>query len=343
MVENKIPVTVITGFLGSGKTTLLSALLKQKEMAQTAVIINEFGEIGLDHTLIEHSEDNVMELQSGCICCTIKGHLEQTLQDLYNKRRRNEITPFNRVVIETTGLADPAPIINMLMTSQQMVNIYALDGVVTLVDAVNGAQTLEIHPEALKQAAMADRLILSKTDLVEQDVQDALIKCLQVMNPSAPILTKTDGDVAASELFGATTYQLDDKTENVKEWLAMEQYETHHDHDHHHDVNRHSDNIHAFAMTIDEPVDKSAFSFFLDTLRESAGADLLRVKGIVNLGEGEPPVAIHGVQHVFHPPKWLDAWPDEDRRTKLVFITHNISKEQVETYYQSLMQMREGS
>ncbi len=347
-LQSSIPITVVTGFLGSGKTTLLSALLKQKEMANTAVIINEFGKVGLDHALIERSDENIVELQSGCICCTIRGDLNKTLLDLVDKMSHGNIPPFDRVLIETTGLADPVPIIHTLMTSFDLQRVYTLDGVITLVDAANGENTLETQQESVKQAALAERIILSKTDLVDSTAQESLIKCLKAINPAVTIIPSSHGDVPVSALFGLGTYDPYNKSRDVKDWLAAEQYEQDHAHDHdhhhhdegehhHHDVNRHGENIEAFAMTSDKPVNMMAFSFFLDLLAAQVGADLLRVKGIINIAGENRPAVVHGVQHIFHPVQWLDTWPDEDTRTRLVFITRNIQKAHVEGFFHALM------
>lgn len=343
-LQSSIPITVITGFLGSGKTTLLSALLKHKEMANTAVIINEFGDIGLDHALIERSDENIVELQSGCICCTIRGDLHKTLLGLTDKMAKGKIAPFDRVVIETTGLADPVPIIHTLMTSFDLQRIYTLDGVVTLVDALNGENTLDTQQESVKQVAMAERIILSKTDLVNNKTQKSLIARLRAINPAVIIIPASHGNVPVSALFGLGTYDPYTKSRDVKKWLAAEAYEEshHRDHDddehhHHHDVNRHGKNIQAFAMTSDKPVNMEAFSFFLNLLAAQVGPDLLRVKGIINIAGENRPAVIHGVQHIFHPVQWLDAWPDADTRTRLVFITRNIQREQVEGFFHALM------
>lgn len=344
--QNPIPVTVITGFLGSGKTTLLSSLLKKKEMKNTAVIINEFGEVGLDHALIERSNENVVELQNGCICCTIRGDLHKTLLQLVDKVELGIIPPFDRVVIETTGLADPIPIIHVFMTSPDLQRVYTLDGVITLVDAVNGENTLETQQESVRQVALAERIILSKTDLVDSKTQNLLIKRLKAINPAVTILPGNRGNVPVSALFGLGSYDPYNKSRDVKEWLAAEEFDDHHhdhedDHHHHHhhhqDVNRHGDDIQAFALVSDIPVNMVAFGFFLDLLASQLGPDLLRVKGIINVAGEDLPVVIHGVQHVFHPLQSLEAWPDEDKLTKLVFITRNIQKEQVEAFFNTLM------
>ena len=330
-----IPITVITGFLGSGKTTLLSSLLKKKEMAKTAVIINEFGEVSLDHLLVEHSNENIVELQSGCVCCTIRGDLNKTLLELANKRTTGQIMSFNHVVVETTGLADPVPIVHTLISSFELQETYTLDGVITLVDAANGENTLKIHDEAIKQVAMAERIILSKVDLVDSKTKNSLLRRLNRINPSIELINASFGNVAISELFGLNAYDPYKKSQDVKNWLAVEKLEKDHHHHHNVDVNKHN-NIQAFAITRDEPVNMIAFALFRDLLIAQMGSNLLRVKGLINISGKEMPAVIHGVQHIFHPVQWLDAWPDKDQRTRLVFITRNKKKEEIEAFFNAL-------
>ena len=334
------PVTVITGFLGSGKTTLLSALLKKEEMKNVAVIINEFGEVGLDHALVEHSDENIVELQNGCICCTIQGDLQKTMLDLIDKMTRGDISYFDKVIIETTGLADPVPIIHTLISSMDLQRIYTLDGVITVVDATNGEKTLDLQPEAVKQAALAERIIISKIDLIEKDKVISLETRLRAINPSIKIIKSSFGDVSISDLIDLGAYDPFSKSRDVKEWLAAESMDTHHDHDHDHhhvNVNRHDENIEAFSMTSDKPVNMMAFGLFKDLLMAQMGPDLLRLKGIINIEGRDRPAVIHGVQHVFHPVYWLEKWPDDNRQTKLVFITRNVKKEQIEGFFNALM------
>ena len=332
----QIPVTVITGFLGSGKTTLLSSILKKKEMQKTAVIINEFGEIGLDHALIEHTDENIVELQSGCICCTIQGDLNKTLIDLVDKMRNGKVSSFNRVLIETTGLANPVPIIHTLMSSVELIRIYSLDGVITVVDSVNGEKTLDLHEESLKQLALAEKIILSKTDIVDKDEIKSLVYRIKEINPVSQIIFSKFGNIPLEEIFGLGAYDPYKKSADVKKWLAAEKYKDK-KHHHHHDVNRHNENIRAFSMMSENPVNMIAFSFFRDMITAALGANLLRMKGIVNIAGEERPAVIHGVQHIFHPVQWLETWTDNDRRTKLVFITQNIKKEQIEDFFRPLM------
>jgi len=334
------PVTVITGFLGSGKTTLLSALLKKEEMKNVAVIINEFGEVGLDHALVEHSDENIVELQNGCICCTIQGDLQKTMLDLIDKMAKGDISYFDKVIIETTGLADPVPIIHTLISSMDLQRIYTLDGVITVVDATNGEKTLDLQPEAVKQAALAERIIISKIDLIEKDKELSLEARLRAINPSIKIIKSSFGDVSISDLIDLGAYDPFSKSRDVKEWLAAESMDTHHDHDHDHhhvNVNRHDENIEAFSMTSDKPVNMMAFGLFKDLLMAQMGPDLLRIKGIINIEGKERPAVIHGVQHIFHPVHWLEKWPDNDKQTKLVFITRNVKKEQIEGFFNALM------
>ena len=333
---NQIPVTVITGFLGSGKTTLLSSILKKKEMQKTAVIINEFGEIGLDHALIEHTDENIIELQSGCICCTIQGDLNKTLIDLFDKMMNEKVSSFNRILIETTGLANPVPIIHTLMSSIELIRIYSLDGVITVVDSVNGEKTLDLHEESLKQLALAEKIILSKTDIVDKDEIKSLVDRIKEINPVSQIIFSKFGNTPLKKIFGLGAYDPYKKSADVKNWLAAEKYKDK-KHHHHHDINRHNENIRAFSMMSENPVNMIAFSFFRDMITAALGANLLRMKGIVNIAGEERPAVIHGVQHIFHPVQWLEKWPDNDRRTKLVFITQNIKKKQIEDFFRPLM------
>jgi G3E family GTPase len=313
-----IPVCVLTGFLGSGKTTLLARLLKSPAFGRTAVIINEFGEVGLDHDLIETSDESFVTLQTGCLCCTIRGDLVLTLADILRRRDDGTVTPFDRVVIETSGLADPAPILHAVMSDDALAERLTLAGVVTTVDAVHGAATMARQPESVKQIAVADRLVLTKTDLVaERPV--AVLDRLQALNPSAPVLPASFGDIDPERLFDARIWDPVGKLEPLEEGP----------HAHHaHDRNRHDARIASFALIREQPIPAVALTLFLEVLAEHCGADLLRLKGIVAIAESpERPAVIHGVQHMFHAPAFLARWPSDDRRSRLVFIARDLPRE----------------
>jgi len=359
--QERLPVSVLTGFLGSGKTTVLSRLLRRPELKDTAVIINEFGEIGLDHELIEKSDEDTVLLNSGCLCCTVRGDLVTTLRDLFLKRVRQEVPEFKRVVIETTGLADPAPIIHTLMSDPLVSARFRLDGVVTTVDAANGGGTLDRQMESVKQAAVADRILLTKLDAADPERVEQLAARLRQLNPGAPILAVSHGEVDPEQLFNAGLYNPASKTLDVQRWLKAEAYDGDHahghDHDHGHahahdhghahdhshdgkaavDVNRHDDRISSFCLTIDQPVEWNQLAYWLDLLATYRGDDLLRVKGILNVRGSDKPVVIHGVQHLFHPPVQLDGWPSGDRRSRIVFITRDIQRETIEQTLRAML------
>jgi G3E family GTPase len=342
-----IPVSVITGFLGSGKTTLLNRLLRHPAMADTAVVINEFGEIGLDHELVEKVEGDTVVMASGCLCCTVRGDLVTALRGLYFKRVHGTVPRFRRLVIETTGLADPAPVLHTLMEDPILEAYYRLDGVVTTVDAVNAMSQLDAQFEAVKQAAVADRIVLTKTDMAQADHVARLAERLRALNPGAPIIPVVMGEVDPDLLFDAGLYDPKTKTADVEAWLraeahlAHESEHGHHDHDHDHghdhakpDVNRHDARIRAICMTIDEPLDWDAFALWLGSLARYRGEDILRVKGILDVIGADGPIAVHGVQHVFHPPARLPAWTGK-RRSRLVFITRDIDRAFLEESFRS--------
>jgi G3E family GTPase len=330
------PVTVITGFLGSGKTTLLNHLLRDPGMADTAVVINEFGEVAIDHLLVESSIENTMVLQSGCVCCTIRGDLVDTLVELDAKRKRGEIPGFSRVLVETTGLADPVPIVQTLSTDKAITPIFSLKAVVTTVDAVNGLGQLDEMPEPVKQAALADVLLVTKTDLAGGNAVAALRQRLAKVNPAATIRDIVNGRIAPDELFGFLKADPVASPELLGQWLDAEAFEAeghahardHHGHDHGHthglDPNRHSERIRAFCIKLDAPIAWGALQRWLQSITSLRGADLLRMKGVVNV-EGLPgPVVVQGVQHLLHPPVRMAKWHDDDRQTRIVFITRDI-------------------
>jgi G3E family GTPase len=326
-----IPLTLLTGFLGAGKTTLLNTLLRDPDLRDTAVLINEFGEIALDHLLVEKIDGDMMVLSSGCLCCNLRGDLITALEKLL-RNLDNGRASFKRVIVETTGLADPAPLLQTLMQHPYLVMRFRLDGVVTLVDAVNGSDTLDNHPEAVKQAAVADRIVLTKTDLLRTPdgaaKRDALIARLRKLNPAAPILDAAAGDATVSALTGCGLYDPDRKIPDVSRWLADEAIaaaHSHGHHHHHHDVNRHDERVQAFTLATDRAIPAAMLDLFLELLRSTHGPNLLRMKAIVNIEETpDRPMVLHGVQHVLHPATQLDAWPDADHRTRMVFIVRDI-------------------
>jgi G3E family GTPase len=324
---------LITGFLGSGKTTLLNKLLRHVGMADSAVIINEFGEVGLDHLLVEAIDGEVAVLASGCVCCTLRSDLEETLRNLLIKRDHGEVPAFSRILVETTGLADPAPIVQLLLNNPLVSHYVRLDAVATTIDAVNGRRQIEEHTEAVKQAALADRLLLTKTDLAAAGTVAELDRELKALNPGATRHVVLNGAIAPDDLFGAALFDPARKTADVRRWINESAYQAHTHGQHQHDEHAHNGHAHDHAeragirsccLTSDQPLAWDAVSSWLARLRKGAGEDLLRVKGILNLIGEDAPVAIHGVHHVFHPPVQLESWPDADRRSRVVFITRGI-------------------
>ncbi len=334
-----VPVSILTGFLGAGKTTLLNGLLKHPEMSDTAVIINEFGDVGIDHLLVETADDNVFEMASGCLCCTIRGDLVDTLGDLMARRQKGTIKTFNKVVIETTGLADPAPVLHTIMNHPVLLEHYRLEGVLNVVDTVNGSATLDVHEEAVKQVAVADRLVLTKADLLVgkegEEKLFAIIARLKKLNRAARMLEVTTGEATPQNLFNTGIYDPETKTANVARWLAADAYDNT-GHSHRHDANRHDDHIESFSITSNKAISQWNLDLFLELLRGYHGPNLLRVKGIIKLEEDlQKPLVIHGVQHIFHPPFQLDKWPDGDHRSRMVFITRDIKKAQLEDIFKA--------
>jgi G3E family GTPase len=308
--QTTISVSIVTGFLGSGKTTLISRVLRDAAFARTAVIVNEFGEIGLDHELIAASDETLLALTTGCLCCAIRSDLVATLLDLQRRRDAGEIT-YDRVLIETSGLADPAPILHALMTDRDLVRLHVIDGVVTVVDVLHGEATLLRHAEARRQAALADVLLLSKTDVAEAG--DPLRGRLAGLNASATF--GTTQDAALSTLFGGTAVAsrfADLPAPPLRSPFATAQ---------------HSDDVETCSLRRNRPMPALALTLLLEALAEHCGARLLRLKGLVNISEmpGQPAV-IHGVQHVVSPPEFLERWPSDDQTTRIVFIAQGVPR-----------------
>jgi len=348
--DRQIPVTILTGFLGSGKTTLLNHLLQSPEMANAAVLINEFGSVAVDHHLVAKLDEDVILLDSGCICCTVRGDLTRSLTDLFMRCMRREIKPINRVVIETTGLADPAPVIYTLMDDFFIGERYRIDGVVTVVDATHAEGQLAQHAEAVKQVAMADRLLISKCDLASADELQILRETLARLNPSAPQIEMRHGDVPLASISGCGLYEPDGKTPDVAGWLAEENVREERrkasgHHHHHHDVDRHDAHVHSFSLTFDEPLQWGSFVDAIDMLLRTVGDRILRIKGLLNVAGDFKPRVIQCVQHVNYPYTRLDDWPAEapynDRKSRLVFIVRDLDQSLVETAFSMFCGVRE--
>jgi G3E family GTPase len=303
----RIPVTVLTGFLGAGKTTLLRRFLSSPEGQGTAVIVNEFGAVGIDDALVRDSADETVLLGNGCVCCITRTDLQAALRRLVFDRERGTVPPFGRVVIETSGLADPGPILQTFSTDRALGGEFHIDVVLAVVDAVNGEGLLDTAAEARKQAILADRLVISKTDLAAQATVERLTQRLQRLNPRATI------DVAVS---GALDPQ------RVIEPAAGERSGFVAEADH-------SDGIASFVIEQETPIEWLGFARAMETLIGLRGADLLRVKGILNLAGCKGPVVVQYVQHLAHPPVELESWPDENRNSRVVFITRNILQQEV--------------
>jgi G3E family GTPase len=317
-----IPVSIITGFLGSGKTTLVNRLLKRPEMNRVAVIVNELGEIGVDNELVETSSEQMMLLNNGCLCCVLRGDLQETMRDLFIKRRNGEIIDFDRIVIETTGLADPAPVMQTLITDSLLLEQYRLDCVVTVVDAVNAPGQLVQFTEPVKQVALADRLVISKSDLAGEKQVAELTARLQELNPKAPIKVAINGEVELSFLVGVGLSRSKARLEDIERWLGA-------DDDHHGHAHRHDETVQSFVLRFEKPMPWETFTQCMEVLTALRGPDLLRVKGLVNVEGKNGPMVVQGVQHLFHPPLELAAWPGPDRSTRLVFITRAIPRQVV--------------
>lgn len=349
--HERIPVTLLTGFLGSGKTTLLNAWLRLPELSNAAVIVNEFGEIGIDHSLIAASNDNTIELSTGCLCCTVRGDLVETLRELTVKRARGEVRPFERILIETTGLADPVPVIQALITFP-VARVYRLSRVITVVDSVLGIDTIARHDEALKQVAVADELVISKTDLDNGAGLYDLKLRLATINPGAPQRLTANANL----LDGPDVYDPATKPEQVMAWLDADRFEqqgaepvhgedvehhghrehdplSHHHRAHQHDINRHSKDIGSFCLSYDQPLHWEHVSAWLDALVMAHGEDLLRVKGVLDIQGQTQPLVVQAVQRLFHPPVKLAEWPAGARRSRIVFITRGLSREFVEEVF----------
>ena len=332
MTENdgKYPVAVLTGFLGSGKTTLLRRLLTDPGMVKTAVLINEFGEIGLDHLLVRSVVENAVILQNGCICCTLRTDLQQGLRDLIDGRAAGKFPEFDRVVIETTGLADPAPIAQTLLIDPMLRYQVRLANIVTTVDGIHGVTQLREHPESLRQAAIADRLVITKTDLISREQLERLKRDLSRLNPTSRIFDVQSDHFDASALLTEGVADAASKLREVQHWLDSSFEADQHDHDHglddfqDHHGSVHSPDIKSFSLRVEEEIDWPAFGVWLTALLHRHGDKVLRVKGLLNVADASGPIVLNGVQHVIHQPVHLEQWPDHDHATRIVFVLQGI-------------------
>lgn len=342
--HTRLPIHVITGFLGSGKTTLLNQLLHQPRMQHTVIIVNEFGEISLDHLLVKATTEDMMILEGGCVCCSVRSDLLKTLEDLFHKRERQEIPEFEQVLVETTGLADPAPILRTLINDPFIATHYRLEVVVTTVDALYGAQQLDEFDESAKQVALANHLILTKIDLVDTVELGTLKQRLHRSNPTALIheANLNQNMIDSTILFNTSYYNNQSQQLDVARWLQANVYiehqqQTHNDDDYKDKHSRHDAYIKTFCIEHNEPLHWLTLERWIQQLTRLRGKDLLRVKGIAYTHESDLPVIIQGVQHIFQPPATLDAWPNEQRRSQIVFITRNLEKTLIERVLHALI------
>ncbi len=317
-ISGPIEVSLITGFLGSGKTTLMRHLLRSPAMKDAAVIVNEFGEVGLDHQLMKASGQEVVLLESGCICCSLDGSLVATIENLLQRRRKGTIPAFRRVLIETTGLADPGPVIHELFDTRAVRLGVNLDRVVTLVDAVSGSATLDKHDVAIRQVALANCILVSKTDLAKPDEAVGLLDRLAAINPRATLAPVRNGEIDPAMLFSGRPNAI------IGDLTGWQKQPDRHDEHHHHHGHSHHDRVSTVALRLEEPVSLPAFSAWLDGAIAAYGDDLLRIKGILNVQGRSKPVVVHGVQRVFYPAVELEDWPDEDRSSRIVLILYDV-------------------
>jgi len=338
-----ITANLLTGFLGSGKTSLLNRLLRQPDLRDTAVLVNEFGEVGLDHLLIETVEGDVVLLKSGCVCCTIRGDLKDALVRLHDRRQKGEVPPFTRLVIETTGLADPAPIVATLTTDPMLRHHFRIGNVVTVVDALVGARSLDAYPECARQAAVADRLVISKVDLALPDQVAALRARLAAINPAAEMIESTERTDPASALLTHDAQDEKTRLEQVRLWLAAEDSTFAHNHSFgsERDPAGHAE-IRACVLTADSPLDWANFALWLSMLLNRHGTEVLRLKGLVAIKGNDTPVVVQGVQHLIHKPMHLNCWPDSDGRTRLVVISHGLDPAVLQRSFAAFMRAEGG-
>ncbi len=337
----RFPVTLVTGFLGSGKTTMINAALKAPELSNAVVVVNEFGEVGIDHSLVASSSDAVVVLENGCLCCTVRSDLVSTLNELYQARLAGRIAPFENVIIETSGLAEPGPVLQAFLSEPTLDGLYRVASVLTLVDAVNWEQTSRNHDEAVRQVALADQVRVTKMDLAAAGTAEGVLAELARLNPTADIRPMSWDTAEIAALLTTKGFDAADGSADPRPWLSLPRYEAAGEHDHvcdedcahdHHGHHGHDHlsvkQIETFVLIRNEPVSRAELQFLLDGIAQNLGPGLLRVKGLVDVAE-EPgrPAVIQGAQHLLHTMTWLDRWPDDDRCTRVVFITQGIARD----------------
>lgn len=322
--SDPIPVNVVTGFLGSGKTTIIKKLLASPDLADTAVLVNEFGEVGLDHHLFRGINENTILLGNGCVCCAILGDMKDALRDLFSQMTRGDIPPFKRVIVETSGLADPVPIAFTVQSEPVLRHHFRLGNVITTLDAVNGTRQLETHEESIKQAAVADFIIITKTDIADPVETGSLKSRLAKLNAGAPLLDGVQDMLSPKHLFRDDLSDIDSRASIVQSWFSNPEVEN--------DglSHRHSDGVQSFCVQTDRPLDWTAFGIWMSMLLHCHGDKVLRIKGLLNVFDVDTPVLINGVQHIVHPPVHLTEWPDNDHSSRLIFIVQGMSIDSIQ-------------
>lgn len=333
--DDRIPVTVITGFLGSGKTTLLQRLLEREEASRAAVLINEFGEVALDHLLVRPVSGDTVVLRNGCICCSVRSELRDGLRDILDSRDKGAVPPFDRIVIETTGLADPVPLVQTLAADQMLRHRIRLTNLIATVDALNGMHELSSLIEARRQVATADRLVLTKTDLSSSADIATLEKELRSINSSAPVVDASDDAKLWPALLASDPFDPSSKGEEVRSWFEQSDPLS--------PFSCHDDTVHSFVFRTSRRVDWTAFAVWLSLLVHRHGRNVLRVKGLLNVPGAAGPVCLNAVQKFIHPPVHLDAWPSDDRSSRLVFIVQGLSARSIRASLDRMLALADGT